>query len=193
MPLPVDLGDPRQAMVRERSRSAPRRSSNVSAASVRSSMSGPESSRLMTTDASRRIARSPGSSVRNGAISAINVGCSTRQSVRSTTSDDRCSCSPRMMRPAARRTAKSTRRRSPGRPGAKSIAVGRREARLPQAHETTGRISRFGSQPRASAAARSRRNGRNGGRVAQPEPRWRRQSLRRRRASHRLASASGGR
>ena len=82
------------------------RSSNDGATSPRSSKSGPTSSRLTTTAPCRRIARSPCSNARNGASSASSVGCSTMQSVRSTTSAERDPCRPRMIRPPTRRTAK---------------------------------------------------------------------------------------
>ena len=89
----------------------------ISGPSVRSSRSAPLSSRLTTTEASRRTALRLDRTVRSGAIRANSAGCSTAHSVRSTISVPRMRCRPTLIVPVPRRAARSMRRRVRGATG----------------------------------------------------------------------------
>ena len=168
------------------------RSSSVSAASVRSSMSGPESSRLMTTDASRRTARS--AAARPQRLHQRHQRRVQHQAVGQVDDLGR----PLLMQaeddaPAGSADGEVDAAALAGQAGDERQRIRRREARPGAARGPAGRISRPGSRRRASAAARSRHSGRNGGMAARRGPRWDCRRCRRWRASRRRGTGSDGR
>ena len=135
-------------------------------------MSGPESNRLITTDASRRIDRRPPSSdaqrgdqchqdrIEHEALGQVDhLGGARRMQPQ----DDAA------RRRGARRNRASAARRA-GRGGMAAGPAGR--TRPGAARRTAARPSRRDIPRPASAAARSRRSGRNAGMGVRPAPRW---------------------
>ena len=141
------------------------RSASSNIASVRSSTSGPLSSRFAMIEPSRRTAPSRATRTRNGAISATSAGFRTRHSVRSTTSALCSRCRPRLILPPALSAARSIRRALAWGGARRRCHGGIGGSRAAQGGAQLLRLPRDVGVIGASAAARSRHRRRNAGRV----------------------------